>query len=320
MRKIALLSASLGAMLACMLPTMPAHAQFWVASFGSGTTCSRASPCATFQAAHNAATAGADIACVDAADYGRVIITKSITIDCLDAGALIVSSALTAVTVNTAGLIVRLRGLEIRQATGGTFGVDFANGSALYIENCVIAGFGSASSGAAINFVPAVAGGSTASLYVADSAIENSGFATGGGGIIIQPSGSGAARAVIERVQLVDNTHGIVADGTGGTGSIIVQIRDTVAAGSAGNGIWAKTSAGRSATGMVVDRTSAIGNAGSGILAQGTGALVHLGSSTVAGNGAGLSAQSGGNIFTYQDNQASGNSSDGAATGVLAVK
>src|SRR2546423_15439728 len=82
MRKIALLSASLGAMLACMLPTMPAHAQFWVASFGSGTTCSRASPCATFQAAHNAATAGAGIACVDAVDYGRVIITKSITIDC----------------------------------------------------------------------------------------------------------------------------------------------------------------------------------------------------------------------------------------------
>src|SRR2546430_5605945 len=68
MRKIALLSASLGVMFAYMLPAMPAHAQFWVASNGSGTACIRATPCNSFQAAHDAAPAGAMVKCFDSFD------------------------------------------------------------------------------------------------------------------------------------------------------------------------------------------------------------------------------------------------------------
>jgi hypothetical protein len=37
-------------------------------------------------------------------------------------------------------------------------------------------------------------------------------------------------------------------------------------------------------------------------------------------NVTGLSVASGGNIFSYQDNQLTGNVSDGAATAVLTVK
>jgi hypothetical protein len=135
-----------------------------------------------------------------------------------------------------------------------------------------------------------------------------------GGGIFIQPLGSGTARAVIERTRVEQNTHGIVADGSGGTGSIVVQINDTTVAGNAGNGIWAKRA------GIVMDHSSSKNNAGNGILADGPGAVVHLGQSTVVGNGAGLSATGGGQILSYQNNQASGNVIDGAPTGVLTVK
>jgi hypothetical protein len=49
-------------------------------------------------------------------------------------------------------------------------------------------------------------------------------------------------------------------------------------------------------------------------------AFVHLGNSTVFGNGVGLNAVSGGKILSYQNNQATGNFTDGAPTGVLSVK
>lgn len=321
MKKFALRSAALGAMLVCLLPTMQAHAQFWVASNGGGTTCSQSSPCGTFQAAHDAAGANTEINCLDSADFGRVTISKSITIDCTGTDSVIRVSSLSAVSVNTAGVVVTLRGLDIISDSGGAVGVNFLNGSELHVENCRVAGFGIAfgNGGGGIVFGPTVASGVTAKLSVLDSTLENNGVSTVGNGIIINPSGSGAVSATIERVQAFSNTHGIVADGTGSTGSIVVQVRDTMVAGSAGNGIWAKSSAGHAATGMVVDGTSAVSNAGTGILASGSGTLIHLAHSTVAGNGAGLTAQSGA-IFSYQDNQASGNFTDGGPTGVLTME
>jgi hypothetical protein len=46
---------------------------------------------------------------------------------------------------------------------------------------------------------------------------------------------------------------------------------------------------------------------------------VHIGSSTVVGNGAGLNAANGGKILLYQNNQATGKSFEGGPTGVVAV-
>src|SRR5258708_20978965 len=89
MRKIVLLSA-VSAMLVAMLPG-PAQAlnlRSWVSGTGSGTTCSRTSPCANFQTAHDATVAGGEINCVDAGDFTNglfgtpVVISRSMTIDC----------------------------------------------------------------------------------------------------------------------------------------------------------------------------------------------------------------------------------------------
>ena len=62
MRKIALLSASLAAMLVALLPAAPAQAlnfryldyKTFVSSTGSGTACTRVAPCSDLQAAHDA--------------------------------------------------------------------------------------------------------------------------------------------------------------------------------------------------------------------------------------------------------------------------
>jgi hypothetical protein len=125
-------------------------------------------------------------------------------------------------------------------------------------------------------------------------------------------------RAVLDHVRVEGNTTGILSLG-GGTQPIIVQIRDSVAAGNSSHGMSAVSTSG-ALSALVIDRTSATLNLGDGIRAQGTGALVHVGSSTVIGNVGGLVAVSGGSILSYQDNKASGNGADGGPTGVLTMK
>jgi hypothetical protein len=326
MRKIALLSGGLGAMFACVGPTMPAHADFWVASNGSGTACTRASPCNSFQAAHNAAFDGAVIRCLDSfesvegAGNGNLIINRSITIDCTATNSSIWSGNLPAISFSTGGNVVTLRGLSIDGLGGsGQFGIDLTGNNELHVENCRIANWQGASNtiptAAGIRVAPAAS--STGKLYVSDSVIQNNGKPSTGGGIIIQPSGSGSARVVLNRVQVESNFHGILVDGTGSTGVILAEVRDSVVAGNRGHGIAAISNAGASPTGIVVDRTSSMLNAASGILAQ--GAAVHLGNSTVTGNTTGLNV-AGGQILSYQNNQTSGNFNDGAPTGVLTLR
>jgi hypothetical protein len=68
MPKIALLSAGLAAMLVALLPAAPAQAlndTSFVSSTGGGTACTRAAPCSSFQAAHDATFDNSQINCLD---------------------------------------------------------------------------------------------------------------------------------------------------------------------------------------------------------------------------------------------------------------
>ena len=133
-------------------------------------------------------------------------------------------------------------------------------------------------------------------------------------------SASGDRPAPFERTRIENNTYGFFAVGTGSTGLIVGQIRDSVVSDNTFDGIFALTSAGHSTTSITVERSSSILNGGNGILAQGSPAYVLLADSTVISNGTGLNAVSGGNIFSYQDNELSGNVVDGAPTATLTVK
>jgi hypothetical protein len=323
MKTIALTSA-LGVLFAVALQATPAQAasRTWVASFGGGTTCSRSSPCADFQTAHNATDENGEINCVDSGSFhgGTLFISKSITIDCTGTLAAITTAFLAvAINFNEAGKTVTLRGLTINGRGVAIIGIDFIRGAVLHIDNCRIFGFrgGGAGFGKGIRFTPADAG-VTSKLYITDSIITDNGLASSGGGIEVTPASGAIGYVALDGVQVDNNTHGISVVGAGGGATAIVQVRDSVVTGSAGNGLWATTTSGLAA--FVVDRTSIVTNAGSGILADGASALVHIGSATVVGNGAGFSTMSGGQILSYQNNQASGNSTEGAATGPLTLR
>jgi hypothetical protein len=187
------------------------------------------------------------------------------------------------------------------------------------VENCAIYGWqgGNGGAGHAIHFAPP--DGVTAKLHVTDSIITDNGLASSGGGIAIQPVGSGSARVVIERTRIENNTYGIFAVGNGSSGVIIVHIRDSVVANNVFDGIGAYASAGHSTVSMTVDHSSSLLNGGNGILAQGSPAFVFLANSTVMSNVTGLKS-SGGTIVSYQNNQLTGNVTDGAPTAMLSVK
>jgi hypothetical protein len=295
-------------------------------TFVSGTgsdvgTCTRAAPCLTFAFAHGQTDPGGEINCVDAGNFNNLTITKSITIDCGGTvGAINPVAAASGIVVSAASIVVRLRNLTLNGMGGGTVGIRFNNGAALFVEDCLIANFngGPVGDGIGIKFAPPT--GVAAELHVKNSVISGNGRPADGGGIVIQPAGTGQARVFIERTKVENNTYGIFANGTGSTSVVAVQIRDSVAGESAFDGIAAYTASGAATTSVTLERSASLLNGGSGILAQGSPAFVLLADSTVMSNGTGLNAVASGNILSYQDNQLSGNVTDGAPTGVLAVK
>jgi len=152
--QVALASAVLGAL---AFPAQAAQRVF-VASYGSdanaGAGCLLNAPCRGFTAALGAADAGGEIVALDAAGYGAVTITKSVTLTAnpgFYAG--IAASSGNAVTIATAGVEVILRGLNLN-GVGASNGVVMTDGSRLSIENCVISNF--ASSGVVVSTVAEV--------------------------------------------------------------------------------------------------------------------------------------------------------------------
>ncbi|MEP7069273.1 MAG: right-handed parallel beta-helix repeat-containing protein, partial [Usitatibacter sp.] len=117
----------------------------FVASFGNdantATNCGFTNPCRGFTAALSVTDSGGEIVALDAAGYGAVTITKSVTLTSnpgFYAG--IAAATGDAVTIATGSVNVTLRGLNIN-GVGATNGVVMTNGARLSIENCVISNF-----------------------------------------------------------------------------------------------------------------------------------------------------------------------------------
>jgi hypothetical protein len=162
----------------------------------------------------------------------------------------------------------------------------------------------------------------TGSVYVRDTVIADNGLVSSGGGVIVRPVNNASARVVLDHVTVTGNTYGVFADGTSGTGTISLHVRDSAVSGSLFNGISAYTAAGKGVASVVVDHSTSANNAGDGIMAQSASAFVVLGHATVLANGTGLHSVGGGSILSYQTNFASGNlgGNDGAPTGTLPVQ
>lgn len=266
----------------------------FVSGTGSGVACTRASPCATFQAAHDAADLGGEVNCLSSGSFGGFTVTKSITFDC--AGTVAATDG--NININTDGVTVRLRNLTLSSGNVGGNAVSFFRGAALFVEKCTVthlsAGiFFANSSGASRLFV-------TDTLFVAEN----------NGAINVSSNGT-FVHATIDGVRIDKNGLAGVA-AISQTGVASVHVRNSEMSG-AGIGIEAETVAA-GVTSITVDRSSMrLGN--TGVFADGTNAFVILGRSTVMSNGTGL-ALNGGHIVSYQNNHLTGNSTDGAPTSV----
>lgn len=162
------LAAGLGAALALGICATAANAQTrtWVSGTGNDINpCSRTAPCATFSGAISKTSAGGEIDCLDAGNFGTVTITKEITIDCAGVTGGITIGGAIGVTVNTGPTDkVVLRNLNIQGPTG-IHGVHYIAGGHLLLDNVRINAF----TGTGIN-VQTTAGGN---LYIRDTQISN---------------------------------------------------------------------------------------------------------------------------------------------------
>ncbi len=294
-----------------------AHAQAsrtWISGTGDDANpCSRTAPCKTFAGAISKTAAGGIINCLDSGGFGAVTINKAITIDCAGTIAGILASNSSGVIITATSGTVTLRNLEI-EAPGtisGVIGIHANGGANVRIEKCRISSF---RNGAATGIVYTAPAGTAGELYIADTVVTESGTDDSNGGIKIGAVGTGSVRAILERVQVQNNSTGILVDGTGSTGGIWVTVRNSVSAGNGRSGVLAIMPTGGPASSvyMLIDRSSISNNGTNGIQTNGPNAYILVSSSVVAGNDVGFNAINGSGVYSYNTNMVHQNKTNGA--------
>jgi hypothetical protein len=300
------------AMLAVCLIALPAHAQAtrtWVSGVGDDANpCSRTAPCKTFAGAISKTATFGEINCLDPGGFGAVTITKSITISCETGTAGVLVSGTNGIVVSLLNTtdVVYLRGLDFEGITTGLAGINFINAGVLHVQHCLIRGFNSASSGVGILFAPQAA----AKLFVSDTFVTDNGTGSIGGGIVIRPGSTANVSAILSQVHVENNSTGILADVTVGTGVTNLSIVDSTSAGNAFSGIVALTTAGHGTANVMVSRTTSSSN-NTGVQSNGPTSTLRIGSSVITGNNNGALSLNGGALQSYGNNQLNGNTTDG---------
>jgi hypothetical protein len=299
--------------LVAMFSAAPAQAQrVFVAGAGSDSNpCTFASPCRTFQHAHDVAPANGEIDVLDPAGYGQLIINKPISIQGHGFSGISVTNLASpyngnVITINAPPTAaVHLNGLLIDGGNVGSHGIAFNSGASLTVENCIVRKMGLSG----LAFRPT--GTTTKTLAVSDSYFSDN----ASNGLDIEPQGSGAVTAAIDRTGFYDNANiGFFVYGANSTGVINVAVTDSVAANNnsynGDTGFDVESGSSQSVANLSLTHCLAVGNA-IGFAAGSSNATLWLAQSTATGNGQGFSVGNGGVIKTYLDNYlAAGNGSN----------
>jgi hypothetical protein len=289
-----------------MLSAAPANAQAtrtWVSGVGDDANpCSRTAPCKTFAGAISKTAAGGEINCIDPGGFGAVTIGKSLTILCDNTEAGVLVSGTNAIIVNLplATDTVTLKGLDIEGLGTGINGITFIQQGTLHVQNVRIHGFRNGGNG--INFAPSTAG-ATSELFVQDTTVSDSGNSGTTAGIAIRPTSSANAKVTLNRVQVVNNSSGIIAS-AGGTGTVLGIVRDSNVSGNANNGITSSSTGAN--INLMIDNVAVVGN-GIALASSGTGAGMLVGRSSITANTTAVSAAAPSAIISYGDNLVNGN-------------
>lgn len=286
----------------------------WVSGVGDDANpCSRTAPCKTFAGAISKTAAAGEINCIDPGGFGALTITKSIAIICDNVEAGVLVSGTNGIVINAAPTdVVYLSGLDFEGVGTSLNGISFLQGAALHVVKSVIRGFTAAApNGNAILFAPSAG---TAELYVDDTILADNGVV----GIEVRPTGSGSATASISRVRSENNSTGFRLNGTTTSGSLNMNVENSVASGNSGAGFNVTAGTSPSAQ-MMLTRSSAVENA-NGLHVDGANARLRFGYSVVTGNAIGTSASNGGVFASYGNNQIDGNTSDGPNPPTIPLK
>ncbi|MGC2224707.1 MAG: right-handed parallel beta-helix repeat-containing protein [Methylocella sp.] len=256
-----------------------------------------ATPCLTFQKAHDNTNPGGEIVVLDAASYGPVTITKALgivddgagTADVLQTGA-----GLNAITINAgASDSVHLHGLSLDGAGAAKSGVRLNSAGSLTIVNCVARHFTNS------GFLLAPTG-------AASFLISNTIASDNGKGVTVFPQGAGSAKGVVDHTTANNNTN----EGVLARGGVVMTVVDSVASKNA-NGIAATIGAS-----ITIRETASTNNANSGYGVQDSGSVIRLAHSVASGNNFGVTVASGGVAESFVDNNLRGNTT-GAVSGSL---
>ena len=301
----------------------------YVASDGNDSNpCTLAAPCRLLPAALAAATDGGEVWMLDSANYntGPVNITQSVTILAIP-GAVgsVVALGGNAFVIATAGVKVTLRNLVIVPFTGTLArGISMTAGSALTLENCVVANLATGifvDAEAKVRVLESsirgndngieVRGG--AKLTVARSFVGQSAF----NGILAGGTTSSTVLVHVTDSTLYDNgSNGLLVVGSVATAVMRASIVNSSVVRNGADGIKAEafvpggTVTLAATNNLVTDNTS-------GITAASSGAQVYASGNTISGNAIGLTNFSA-ILESYGNNALRGNSgaTSGAITGV----
>jgi hypothetical protein len=316
MRKSASLVAALGGMLVLLSHGAPGQAapRTWVSATGSDLTiCSRAAPCQSYAAAYAQTDTGGEINCLDAGDFGTLVIAKSISIVCDHTeGGVFAPSAAHGFHIDApAGSVITLKGQDIKCTGSGTHGILLNNtGITLHIHKVQIRNCASGS----VSGIAVLNNSGVATVLVADSHVSDNGGGINGAGIVVNPIGGASANVSVVRTHLENNMNGVFADGSGGAGPSNVTVQESVISGSPNVGI-AVSSTGAAFTASV-DNTLINFSANAGAAVAGSAATLRIGGSVITQNVTGV-ANFGGTLQSFKDNVIAGNLTDGTPVAVV---
>ena len=281
--------------------TALAQTRTWVSGTGNDADpCSFTAPCKTFAGALSKTSTNGEISVKDSGSYGAVNINRSITIDGHDNFAGILVNGTSAIIINITDpadtkKTVRLRNLNLNGFANGTVGIRILAANKVYIEDCLIDGFGATggANGRGISDERGAAG----SLFITNTTIRNSGAHA----VVIYPaSAPQAINAILDNVRIYGNALTGVYAGPGTK----VTIMNSNITGNGNAGIQADSTTGT--TEVNIERTVIAHNTSHGIFSGPGAAVVRMSETMVTRNGTGLNF-AGGTIHTYGNCRIAGN-------------
>ena len=233
--------------------------------------CTLSSPCRTFQVAHDTVDAGGEVVALDTADYGPVLVAKSVSILGAPGFVASIEATGTGVTIEVPGVNVVLRHLSIR-GTGGKWGIDMPKGASLTVEHCVVSNM----------TVDGLRVSTAADVRIVASTFRGN----GGHGAFLE---GGVTADVVGSMFMGNGAAGLYLESASGN-FMHASVSDSVASGNGTHGFALRGILGRSW--MTLNRVNASNNVESGVLHENPGSLsfstLSIGGSMATGNGTGF--------------------------------